>query len=90
MALQMIKKLENKSVIDERDKLHQKLELIKPEIEQIKASYPYTMKSIITDQDAIEKKKTELEQILIQLDEVIKIFEQKIDALRGVENALNR
>lgn len=78
------KKLDNRSVLDGRDKLCQKLELIKLEIEQIKASYPYTMKSIITDQDAIEKKKTELEQVLIQLDEVIKIFEQKIDALRGV------
>lgn len=78
------KHLDNKSIVDERDQLVQKLDEIKLNIEQIKASYPYTMKPIITDQDAIDKKKTELEQVLIQLDEVIKIFKQKIDALRGV------
>lgn len=57
---------------------------INKSISKIKNNYPYTMKAIIEDDAKIEEQKAELEEIILQYKDGIKIYQNRIDELMGV------
>lgn len=65
----------------EKDRLYSLLESIRNSIEKIKSEYPYIMKEILEDEEKIEQKKKELENILSQYKEIISIYKTKIDEM---------
>lgn len=66
---------------EEKERLQNLLKAIRDSIEQIKSEYPYTMKEIIEDEEQIEQKKRELENILGQYNELISIYKAKIEEM---------
>lgn len=66
---------------EEKDHLQSLIKAIRDNIGKIKSVYPYTMKEIIEDEEKIEKKKQELENILRQYHELISIYQGKIDEM---------
>ncbi|MGK0554208.1 hypothetical protein [Macrococcus capreoli] len=70
--------MDSKLIINEEERLIQKVQSLKVEIDEIKSKFPYTMKSIISDKVKIEDRKTSLQQTLVQFEEVISIYLRKI------------
>lgn len=66
---------------EEKERLQNLLKVIRDSIEQIKSEYPYTMKEIIEDEEQIEQKKRELENVLSQYNELISIYKAKIEEM---------
>lgn len=66
---------------EEKERLQNLLKEIRDSIEQIKSEYPYTMKEIIEDEEQIEQRKRELENILGQYNELISIYKAKIEEM---------
>ena len=66
---------------EEKERLQNLLKTIRDSIEQIKSEYPYTMKEIIEDEEQIEQKKRELENVLSQYNELISIYKAKIEEM---------
>lgn len=66
---------------EEKNRLQNLLKVIKDSIEKIKSEYPYTMKEIIEDKGKTEIKKQELESILSQYNELISIYQTKIEEM---------
>lgn len=66
---------------DTRDKLLNKLEILKKEIQVIKSSFPYSAKDMLNDPDALAQKQEELNQI-------IKVYQEIVDELTEIYNKL--
>lgn len=66
---------------EEKERLQNLLKVIIDSIKQIKSEYPYTMKEIIEDEEQIEQKKRELENVLSQYNELISIYKVKIEEM---------
>ncbi len=66
-------------LVEERERLQGLLKSIKESIDNIKSEYPYTMKDILDDTEKTEQKKQELESILEQYNELISIYNAKIE-----------
>lgn len=66
---------------EEKERLQNLLKTIRDSIEQIKSEYPYTMKEIIEDEEQIEQRKRELENVLSQYNELISIYKAKIEEM---------
>ena len=66
-------------LVEERERLQGLLKSIKESIDNIKSEYPYTMKDILEDTKKTEQKKQELESILEQYNELISIYNAKIE-----------
>lgn len=66
---------------EEKERLQNLLKAIRDSIEQIKSEYPYTMKEIIEDEEQIEQRKRELENVLSQCNELISIYKAKIEEM---------
>ena len=66
---------------EEKERLQNLLKAIRDSIEQIKSEYPYTMKEIIEDEEQIEQRKRELENVLSQYNELISIYKAKIEEM---------
>ena len=64
-----------------REKLFVSVANIRKEIENIKQSFPYNMKSFLEDYDAVEEKKLEIEGEIFDWKEAIKELEKKIEEL---------
>lgn len=62
----------------EKERLTKTLELIKEQINEIKSSYPYTMKDLVDDPDKITEKKAEIEDIISQLKEAYDLYKGKL------------
>lgn len=62
----------------EKERLTKTLELIKEQINEIKSSYPYTMKDLVDDPDKIAEKKAEIEDIISQLKEAYDLYKEKL------------
>lgn len=66
---------------EEKERLQNLLKAIRDSIEQIKSEYPYTMKEIIEDEEQIEQRKRELENVLSQYNALISIYKAKIEEM---------
>ncbi len=62
----------------EKKRLEASLNKIKENIIKIKSEYPYTLKEITEDDEATEKYKTQLEDILSQYNELIEFYNLKL------------
>lgn len=65
-------------LVKERERLTHLLQVIRDKIEEIKNTYPYTMKSFIQSEDKIAEKKAELEDIISQLNEALQLYKSRI------------
>lgn len=61
--------------------LEESLEAIRKNIKKIKSEYPYTLKAIIEDELATERRKQELEESIKNYKELISIYNQRIEEM---------
>ncbi len=66
-----------------KKRLQKLLKSVRDSIEKIKSDYPYTMKEILENEEKTEQKKQELESILSQYNELISIYQAKIEEMIG-------
>lgn len=67
-------------------KFHSMIKRIQEEITQIKQRYPYNKKELLDDEEAIAKEKQNLEEMLVQYNERIKVYKEKIRVMEEEEN----
>jgi exonuclease VII small subunit len=65
-------------LVREKERFEKMLKSMKDSITKIKSSYPYTMKDLVTDEAKIEKRRAELENIISQYEEGIKLYSERI------------
>lgn len=65
-------------LLEEKKRLQGLLKSISESIETIKSEYPYTMKKIVEDPEKTKLKRQELENVLVQYEEIISLYETKI------------
>ncbi len=71
------------ALIKEEERLSKMLDGIKAEIDKIKSSYPYTLREIVESEELSAAKKAELEGAIAQLQNMIEIYNKRInDMLR--------
>ena len=62
----------------EKERLNEFLNTVRNNIDKIKSEYPYTVKEILEDEQRLEQKKLELEDVLKQYKELNKAYNIKI------------
>jgi len=62
----------------EKERLTRTLELIREQISEIKATYPYTMKDLVADPEKIAEKKKELEDTINELKEAYDLYAARL------------
>lgn len=62
------------------------IQSVQEEITQIKQQYPYNKKDLLNDEEAIAEKRQNLEEMLVQYNEKIKIYKEKIRVMEEEEN----
>ena len=67
-----------KLLMKEKERLSALLRLVKENIEEIKGSYPYTLKAIVRDEKATAARKAELEQIIKEWNETLALYKAKV------------
>jgi soluble cytochrome b562 len=65
-------------LVQEKERFEEMLKSVKINIAEIKSSYPYTMKNLVTDKAEIEKYRSALENIISQYEESIKLYSERI------------
>lgn len=68
-------------LLDEKKRLESLLKIIQDKIVAIKSEYPYIAKEIIEDPEKIARKQDELENILLQYNEIIENYKNKIEQM---------
>lgn len=68
-------------LMEARDRLNASMESVRESIRKIKSEYPYTMKSILEDEEKTRQKKTEMEDLLGQYRELIGTYKAKIEEM---------
>jgi hypothetical protein len=68
-------------LMKEKKRLTELLESVKARIAEIKKEYPYTMKAFVADQEKIVEKKTELEELIKNLEDVLGSYTERITEL---------
>ena len=71
------------ALIKEKERLLALLENINDRIDEIKSTYPYTMKAFLENEDEVEQRKAELEQYIDELHETLVIYQGMIDEMLG-------
>lgn len=67
----------------EKERLISLLQLLKERIAKIKSEYPYTVKELIGDQEKIDARKAEIEELLCEYEALIKVYSEKIKEMLG-------
>lgn len=67
-----------KVLTKDKERLSKLLQDVKDSIAKIKSSYPYTLKPIVQDEKKTEARKTELEEIIKQLNEALAVYKAKL------------
>lgn len=67
-----------KLLMKEKERLTSLLQSIKADIERIKGMYPYTLKEIVQDEERTAARKAELEEIIRQWSDTLKLYEAKV------------
>ena len=65
----------------EADRLKGLLSEVLSEIEIIKSGYPYTAKELLEDEDAIARKRAELQELLSEYQDKVRYYEEKVKAM---------
>ena len=68
-------------LVKEKERLSQLLQSVKDRIAEIKAEYPYTMKSLVQSPQKTEARKAELEGSIKQLHETLAAYKAKIEEM---------
>ena len=66
---------------EEKERLDRMLTFIKESIAKIKSDYPYCVKDILEDENKVEQKKTELEELLKQYKQLVETYNAKIEEM---------
>ena len=66
---------------EEKERLNKLLASIKESIDEIKNKYPYSVKDILEDEEKVEQKRLELEEILNEYKRLIKMYNAKIEEM---------
>lgn len=66
------------TLVKEKERLTNLLQILKRSIAEIKNEYPYTMKNLVHNEEKIAEKKAELENTISQLKEVLELYKIKI------------
>lgn len=69
------------TLLKEKERLTNLLQVVKEQIATIKNEYPYTMKSLVQDDEQIAEKKMELEEMISQLKETLKLYQARIEKM---------
>jgi peptidoglycan hydrolase CwlO-like protein len=67
----------------EKDRLSVLLQIVKDDINAIKSRYPYTMKNLLQNTNAIRAKKAELNAKIKELKATLAAYTAKIDEMLG-------
>lgn len=70
-------------LIKEKERLSNLIKIVNGRIAKIKSEYPYTMKSILQSEEKIADKKSELENIILRLNEALESYKTKIEEMLG-------
>lgn len=70
-------------LVVEKERLLALLKNIKDKIDEIKSTYPYTMKAFLQNEDEVEQCKAELEQYTKGLSETLGVYKAKINEMLG-------
>ena len=70
-----------KLLMKEKERLSALLRSVRESIEEIKNSYPYTLKAIVRDEKATAARKAELEQIIEEWNEAIALYKAKLEKM---------
>lgn len=63
---------------EENERLEKTLDSIRESISEIKSRYPYTVKDIVEDSEKEAERKSEMESILAQYEEMIEIYKSRL------------
>lgn len=66
---------------EEKERLNKLLASIRESIDEIKNKYPYSVKDILEDEEKVEQKRLELEEILNEYKSLIKMYNAKIEEM---------
>lgn len=66
-------------LVKEKERLMNLLKMVKDSIYDIKSMYPYTVKELVVDQVKVDARKAELENILLEYEDLIKDYKERID-----------
>ena len=66
---------------EEKERLNKLLASIRESIDEIKNKYPYSVKDILEDEEKVEQKRLELEEILNEYKRLIKMYNAKIEEM---------
>ena len=67
---------------EEKERLQTLIDAIKANMEEIRHSYPYTMKELLADEAKTEAKRQELSALLQQYQAYIQTYEKRIEEMR--------
>ena len=67
----------------EKVRLKELLEKIMLNIENVKSEFPYTMKELINDPEQTRERRKQLEELIAQYNDMIKIYKVKIEEMIG-------
>ena len=68
-------------LINEKERLAGLIKITRDSIEKVKSQYPYTMKSLVINDEKIKARKAELEELISRLKEVIEIYNDKMEKM---------
>ncbi len=68
---------------EEKERIEGLIKAIRDDIDNIKAEYPYSMKSVLEDPEKTEQMKDELEDMLSQYKELIVQYKLKVEEMLG-------
>jgi hypothetical protein len=66
------------ALVKEKDRLGELVKALRDKIDEIKNDYPYNMKALVQDKNKIAEVKSELEENIAQLTEILEIYKSKI------------
>ena len=70
-------------LVVEKERLLALLNNIKDKIDEIKSTYPYTMKAFLQNEDEVEQRKAEPKQYIKGLSETLGVYKAKINEMLG-------
>ena len=72
-----------RALLEEKKRIENLIRVIQNEIEEIKATYPYTLKAIVEDPEKEQERRKELEDIIAQYEALIEIYQARLDEMLG-------
>ena len=67
-----------RTLIKEKERLHDTLAVIRKQIDTIQSEYPYTMKNLVNDPEQIAEKQAEYQSIIDELTDTYRIYTDRL------------